>query len=519
VETGVLWAVALVAGLAVAAAALPWVRSITPPGVSFTDDFGLTRDVVAVVSGFAVVLWLLSAALPALDGSRVDLVSISKPGRSQVHGGRAGVQRALIVGQVALACGLLSGSALLLRHYAALRSVDIGLHPERTALLYLELPSRYREPAGTMGEIGGVAEYAREWFTDDAPVYRPGGLFQQFISRTLQRMEAVPGVEGATFVNQAPLWESLHWRGIRLAPPGEEPDESDPWVRLKWATPDYFETLGISVLRGRAFRPWDSAESERVVIVNEAMARHLFGDADPLGRSIPVEISAYFPPEDRTIVGVVPPVLHYGPHEPTESVLYIPVAQIPQAWTADQIGFAMRVTFLARYHGDRAGIMQELREAVWATEPTLPITRESTLEEQYSQAMSEPRFFLVLLSSFAAFALVLSAVGVLATLGQHVRQRTGELGLRRALGADTSDLLTRTLGEGAALAATGIVLGAGLAWALARGLAAQVVGISGLSPAVLVVVALVLIGVSVAAAFPAGLRASRVDPMEALRTE
>jgi hypothetical protein len=519
VETGLFWAVALTAGVGLAWVALPWLRAITPAGVAFTDDFTLSSRAVLGAAGLALLLWILSAALPLAEGSRVDPASVIKRVGAGVRGSSGALQRMLIVGQVALSCALLGGAAMLLRDYAELRSVSIGLDPGRTAVLYLELPGSYREPAGTVSDVGGVAAHAREWVEDDEPVYRPGDRFQNFVSGTLDRMEAVPGVEAATFVNQSPLWESAHWRGIRIAPGGGRGDDSDPWIRVKWVAPGYFETLGIEVRRGRSIDGTDVKGAEPVVVVNEPLAEHVFGDADPLGRTLPVGVSAYFPREQRRVVGVVSSVLHYGPHDPAEPVLYIPVGQIPQAWTRDQIGFAVRATFLARYRSGVDGVMAGLRQAVWAAEPTLPIRKETTLARQYSSSLAEPRYFLVLLSGFALLALFLSTAGIMATLGQHIRQRTSELGVRRAFGADTTDLLRRTLGDGALLGAQGVLAGAVVYWAVARALAVQVPGVSGFSPVLLAVVGVALIGVAGAAALPAAVRAARVDPMDALRAE
>lgn len=519
VETGVPWALALATGLLLAGAGLPWVRSVVPAGTAFVDDVTLRPRVLVGCLSVATALWLLSALLPSLAASRMELLSAGKAaGRGLTKGGMR-AQKVLIVGQIALACGLLGGATLLLRHYARLRGVEIGLDPERTAMVYLDLPPEYREPAGTVAEAGGVAEYARGWFDPHDPVFQPGPRFHAFVAGTLERMEAVPGVTAATFVNQPPLWESTHWRGIRLAPPGVEPDESYPWVRTKWVTPDYFETLGIPVRRGRGLLPTDTRDSQRVVVINEAVARTVFGSEDPVGRTLSFNPTAYFPDLDWTVVGVVPPVLQYGPHEPDESVVYIPVAQLPRAWADDQIGWAMRVSFLARYRGSAEEVFRGLREAVWAGEPEVPITKATTLEHQRAALIAQPRFFLLLLGGFATVALLLSAVGVLATLGQQVHQRTGELGIRKALGADVHELLRRTLADGAVLGGLGVLVGTGLEWLLGRGLHARIAGAPEWSPAVLAGAATLLFLTAVLAALPAGLRASRVDPMEALRTE
>jgi hypothetical protein len=385
-------------------------------------------------------------------------------------------------------------------------------------MLYLPLPAAFHEQSGTMADVGGPEGDAVRWFEPSSRLYRPSARLHEFVTGTVERMEGVAGVESATFVNQPPLWSSLVWRSATVVLPGGDP-EAAPQVRVKWVTPGYFETLGIPILAGRSLRAGDTRESPPVLVVNEPFVRDVLGSGSPLGRSVPLVLPPWLPPRDWTIVGVVPPVLQYGPHEPDEPVVYMTLAQLPDRWTPDQIGFARRVTFLARFRGDAAETLQALREAVWAGEPELAIREEATLDELYQRVTAQPRFFLLLLGSFAGISLLLSALGILASLGQHVRQRTRELGVRQALGAGARDLFRRTVLDGAALGLAGVVLGAGIGWAISRLLSTRVVGAAAWSPLLQGSVALGLVAIAAFAAVPAALRAIRVDPMEALRSD
>ena len=291
----------------------------------------------------------------------------------------------------------------------------------------------------------------------------------------------------------------------------------------------WFETLarrarkitGVDVSEGMLRFARDRAESLPVMVVNEPFVERILGMDDPLGHSVELFFPPWVPTTQWTVVGVVPPTIQAGPHEPEEIIIYVPVEQIHLYWTADQIGYTRNVTFLAPFQqGARADVVfQGLREAVWAGEPTLPIVRLARLEDVQAEMVAQPRFFAVLMGAFASVALLLAALAVLASVAQYVRHRTREFGLRKALGADARDVVGKTLVDGALLALIGVTIGAVLSWFAARLLAAQVVGVQGWSPAIQGGVALVLVLTAVLASLAPALRASRIDPMEALRHE
>ncbi len=521
-ETGILWGIALALGLSAAVGLVPLVRSLLPPGMPLLGDIQLHPRVILGALGGAMLLWILSGIVPGIEGTRVDLRSAAKGAGRVLGRNRRRVQRTLIVAQVAMACALLSGAGLLIRSYASLVNVDPGFDPSNVATLRLRLPVSMVEQVGTMGDIGGPAlEGYRRYFDDSDPLLTPGPEFYDFLAGTMERMAAVPGVESVTFANRGPLDAETNWNPAQLPDESGAPDESKPPIRFKWVSPNYFASLGIPILRGRPLLDSDRRQDLPVMVVNEPFVERILDVDDPLGHSVELFFPPWVPSTEWTVVGVVPPTIQAGPHRPEEIIIYVPMEQIRLYWTADQIGYTRNLTFMAPYQqGARADVVfQGLREAIWANEPTLPIVRAARLEDVQAELVAQPRFFAVLMGSFASVALLLAALAVLASLAQHVRQRTREFGLRKALGADARDIVGKTLADGALLALLGVAFGAVLSWFGSRLLAAQVVGVQGWSPAIQIGVALVLVLTAVMASLAPALRASRIDPMEALRHE
>ncbi len=230
------------------------------------------------------------------------------------------------------------------------------------------------------------------------------------------------------------------------------------------------------------------------------------------------DAAGYWGETRATIVGVVANTLHLG-QELAFPILYVPLGQRAPLWSRDQVGWALRSTFIVRTDRDPALIAEDLREAIWAVDPELPLTSARTLADHRAELLAQPRSFLFILSSFAVVTLLLAAAGTVGLLARRVQQRTHEIGVRRALGATSRSVALRVLRDGAVITALGIGVGAAISFAVAKILASRVVGVEGSAPSLLVGVAALLLATAVAASWLPAWRASHVDPVEALRVE
>ncbi|MDX1493778.1 MAG: ABC transporter permease, partial [Longimicrobiales bacterium] len=520
-ETGLRWAAALIFGLAVARAVIPVIGRLMPRQIPFVDMIQLgPRTVVGAVI-VAGLLWMTSSVLPLAFGARIDLLSVVKSGAWSGTRRRARAQQALIAAQVALSCGLVGGAGLLIRSYARLLDVPAGASGEDVVAMEIRPPSDlFIRPTVSVADVGGPRPDS-PWMTADEQLYGTGDRLDTFVRELLDRVGEVPGVERVAFANLPPFYSSLLWHAV-LAPGQsyDTPREERVYARVKWVSPGYFGTVGLPILRGRGLERPDNADSAPVMVVNEAFVERFLPDVeDPLGQGLTLEISPYLPNVSRTVVGIVPNVLHYGPHDPAEPVMYIPVSQVPPHWASDQVGWTRRMWILARLDDDSGAVTLALREAIWSLLPEVPIRNEATLVSMKDDLTRQARFFTALLGSLALIALILAVAGLAATLGQQVRHRTREYGLRKAIGAGVPDVLSRTLLHGARLALLGIVPGTVLAWLLARLMADRVVGVGGFSTATQTAVALILLLSCLLASLAPALRAARVDPVISLKAD
>jgi hypothetical protein len=318
------------------------------------------------------------------------------------------------------------------------------------------------------------------------------------------------------------------WTGLQTGqtPARVEADDPAPILERegttarKWVSPNFFGVLGLPLLRGRTFTDSDGPDAEPVVIVDQAFVRRYFPDgADPLGRTVLFFDSCCYWETRATIVGVVANTLHKYFEDLSTPILYVPLAQRAKLWSSGQVGWALRSTFIVRTERDPALVAGDLREAIWAVDPELPLVSARTLANHRAELFAQPRSFLFLLSCFAAVTLLLAATATVGLLARRVQQRTHEIGVRRALGATSRSVALRVVRDGAVMAACGIAAGAAISYALGKVLASRVVGVEGSVPGLLVGVAALLLAVAVAASWLPAWRASHVDPVEALRTE
>jgi cell division protein FtsX len=526
-ETGMLVLVGAAAGVLLGAFLIPAIQAFAPDGIPRLEAATLDARVLGGTLVLALVVWLTSGLLPSVQGSRVDLLASLKDGARGSTPGRDWGRRLVIIAQVAIACALLSGAAIVIESYAHLLRGGSVKDPQNVLALHVRLPRPYAEEAGTLGRLlDADHEWSNEaWWEQEegTPAYRVDAAALDFVRRVTEGMQGVAGVGGVAFANYPPMWTD--WQGgvFPAVVGADEPtpmDEREPSGR-KWVSPNFFGVLGLPLLRGRTFTDFDGPGAEPVVIVDQSVVRRYCPDGDdPLGRILLFSDGGdYWGDTRATIVGVVANTLHKDWEALAYPILYVPLAQRAQLWDSEVVGWALRTTFIVRTERDPAQIAAALREAIWAVDPELPLVSARTLADHRAELFAQPRSFLFLLSSFAAVTLLLAAAGTVGLLARRVQQRTHEIGVRCALGATSRSIALRVIRDGAAMAAVGIAAGAATSFAVARILASRVLGVEGSAPGLLVGVAALLLATAIAASWLPAWRASHVDPVEALRTE
>lgn len=464
-------------GLLLAQAAAAGLLQLLPLRVPAGEAL-LDGRVLAFTAALALGTALVFGALPALQATRADLQEGLREGAkgsaSPVH---QRLRAGLVAAEVALATALLVSAGLMLRSLWDLERVDPGFRPEGVAVASLDLPAR-KYP-------GAAARRA-------------------FASRVLQRLQASPGIEAAAAADLIPLngmttSSSYAVEGL--------PDTDRPPVALHQdVTPDYFRTLGIPVLKGRAFEAGDSG----VVMVSESLARHHWPGQDAVGRRISLSGSGG---PWLTVVGVAADVRYESLSEAPASQFYLPL--MDPASEGDRIPL---LTVAAR--GPSASALKPLlKAALREADPEMPLTRLRTLAELLDQDRRDSRSRSALFGAFAALALVLAGVGIYGVTSTLVAQRTREIGIRMALGAQVRDVLAMVLAQGLRTIALGTALGLAATLALGRLLQSQVAGLATADPGLYAAVLATLAAVALAATLLPALRAAKVDPAVALRTE
>ncbi|MDD5544092.1 MAG: ABC transporter permease [Acidobacteriia bacterium] len=435
------------------------------------------------VLSFAVLLSLatalLSGLLPALHAAGT---SPDESLRQQVAGSRVSARRArtlLVAGEIAISLVLLAGGGLLMRSFLRLRAVDPGFVPEGRVVFSV---SR----ADSRGAAGAL----------------PGDFFL----RLLDRLASMPGMTSAAATSTLP--ESGDSMRSTFLIQGKTLDDSSnrPQARKDFVTPGFFQTMGIPLIQGREFNLRDGRDSPPVIVISQEFARRFFPGEDPIGKVL-THTGPHAPP--RIIVGVVGNVRHDTLDRPAEPALYIPMAQESDyfAW------FVLRTTMPV------GAVLSEVRRGVAMLDSEQPISGVHTMKWMLDNSTVDQRLSALLMSSFAALALLLVSVGVYGVVAYAVTQRTHEIGLRMALGASRSAVFSMVLGQGLRIAGIGILIGVPVALALTRLLRGFLFGVSTADPAVFVLVTALLAAIVLLASYVPARRATKVDPMVALRYE
>jgi putative ABC transport system permease protein len=449
--------------------------------------------VLGFAAGISFVTAILCGLLPAWESSRKGTNETLKEGG---RGGTTGIRQrrlfgTLVTAQFALAVVLLVAGGLLVRSFSQLMAVDPGFRADRTLTLATSLP---------------------------ANAYPTGSDIRAFYQRLLERTDALPGVMASAASTSLPL--SIRERrafSIESQPP--ESAEVPHVVAHDWTLGRYFEAMDIPLKRGRYLGPQDSPTSEPVVVINETMARRFWPGLDPVGQRIAWGGSRNNARWMR-VVGIVADVKQGPLHTETFQQTYQPWVQVSDMMIADNIIGALRsLKVSVRTSGDPVSLAGAIRAQIREIDPSLPVTEVQTMAEVVSASAGPQRFNTVLLGSFAAVALLLAALGIGGVLATSVSRRTQEIGVRMALGAQRGEILRMVVRQGMMLALLGLAIGVPSAFVLTRLLASLLFQITPGDPLTFAAVAALLVAVALAACYIPARRATRVDPMVALRYE
>ncbi|MFL5612757.1 MAG: ABC transporter permease [Gemmatimonadaceae bacterium] len=423
---------------------------------------------------------LLFGSAPAWQYSRADVQEALtvRAGAGGARSSRFGMRGALVVAQIALSVVLLVGAGLLTRSLAALSRVDPGFDPSHTMTLQFRLP---------------VAKYKT-----DAQI-------ADMFTRTLEEMRRVPGVESAALVRATPLNGNGESYPYFLGDKPVADPQSAPTAQLNIISPGYFETLHIRRLAGRDFTMTDRAGSAPVAIINDQLARRAWPNESALGKRLRVGSDSIW----ATVIGVVGTVKHFRLSEDPLDQAYVPYLQRPLIFTEAVV----------RASGDPATLSQAIRAAVWRVDRDQPVWRVRTMERVLADARGGPKLTVWLMTGFAALALVLAAIGVYGVMSYAVARRTQEVGIRMALGARRYQVLVMVLREGMLTTVGALAIGLAASALATRLLSSQLFGVGTMDPLTFTIVPLLLGGVALAACYLPARRASRVDPIVALRSE
>ena len=460
-------------GLLLAVLAVPSLLALSPPDIRQFKQIGINREVLAFSFLASVVCGVVFGLLPALQTSRSNPNEFLKEGERGSTANRGRTRSALVIAEVGLSLVLLVGAGLLVKSFARLMDVNAGFDPDHLLTFNLGLPP----------STDSVHQLA-------------------FYQQVMQRLQALPGVQAVGAVSRLPLAGGNSSRSFNV--PGVE-KSYDADIRI--STADYFRAMRIPLLKGRSFRDSDLGGSPNVAVVNDALARTVFPGQDPIGKQI-----TNFGPDNLTlqVIGVVGNVRHVGLDADPHSEIYqlLGQAQWPSMFVA-----------VRSASSDATSVTSEAQNAVWSVNKDVPLANVRTMQDVIANSVQRRKFSMLLLTIFAAVAMLLAAIGLYGVMSYSVAQRTHEIGIRMALGARRPDVLTLVVKQGMALALMGIAAGAVLSLAMTRLISGMLFGISATDPLTFVAVGAILGTVAFLANYLPARRASKVDPMVALRYE
>ena len=459
--------------------------TVIVPNIPRANDLGIDARVMAFTLVVSVLTGLLFGVVPALQTSRTNLHETLK------EGGRSGtadvsgrtMRRALVVGEVALALTLLIGAGLLIRSVVRLEHVAPGFDPDRLLTFDIALPN---------------AKYPNDT------------IRQQFFEAMIDRISHVPGVGGVGGTSTMPFSDNWSTGSFQVEGYQTGPNQPGPWGDIRVVTPEFFRTMRIAILQGRSFGTQDIRGGQAVAVIDEEFVKKYYRGQNPIGKRITFGAPPGKQPDYINIVGVVGHTMHEALDAKPRIQLYLPYSQVPNI---PSMSVAVRTS------GDPLLMARPVRDAIHTVDKDMPISNVKSMDALLESSLGQRRLSMILLGAFSAIALLLASIGIYGVLAYSVTQRSRELGIRMALGAARGAVLRLVIGQGMALAGIGIVIGLVGAFALTRLLTSQLYSVTPTDPATFVGVSLLLAGIALVATLLPALRATRVDPVVALREE
>ena len=473
-----------VVGLAIAYGGLLLLRAFIPENISQAREISIDLKVLGFTLLVSTITGLIFGLAPALQAARFNQTETLKEGGRDSATGSGGkrIRGLLVMSEVAVSLVLLIGAGLLVNSFLRLRNVDPGFRADNLLTMKFVLPQ---------------------------PKYEEFERRNAFYTDLIRRVESLPGVKSAAVTTNLPLYRQGNSIGISIEgqPPPAPGKENIVVTRI--ISPKYFDTMSIPLLSGRAFTDQDMATTPRVVVISETMARRYWPGEDPIGKRIGA--GRIQRPEDLTqVVGVVKDVRQFELTADAKPQMYLPYRQR---------GFFPSEDLVVKTDVDPASMASTVRNAVWEIDKDQPVSNIRTMEEILLKSIARQRFSMLLLAIFAAVALILAAVGIYGVMSYSVAQRTHEIGIRMALGAQTGAVLKLAVSYGLKLVVAGIVIGLIAAFALTRVMSTLLFGVTATDPTTFALISLLLIGVAAIASYIPARRATKVDPIIALRYE
>jgi putative ABC transport system permease protein len=483
-ESVLLAAIGGATGLLLSVWGVRLLKAFIPPNISQAKEITVDVKVLVFTLLISLLTGLVFGLAPATQATNINLnETLKEGGRDSAAGSRGNrIRGVLVVSEVALSLILLIGAGLLINSFLRLRRVDPGFHTDNLLTMSVTLP---------------------------AQKYPDRARRSAFYAEMISRVEALPGVRSAAVTSQIPLIKQGDTGSITIeGRPAPQPGQQF-MAAIRIVSPHYFPTMGIQLLRGRLFGDQDRADSPAVAVISDAMARRFWPGEDPTGKRIcPGKPET---PEDWvTIVGVVNDVRQFGLDADLKPQMYL---------TYQQSGYFSPRHLVVGTNVEPNSLASAVRGAVWGIDKDQPVSNISTMEEVLAESIGRQRFSTLLLGVFGVLALVLAAVGIYGVMSYSVAQRTHEIGIRMALGAQTRDVLKLAVGQGLKLIMIGVGVGLAASAVLTRVMSSLLFGVSSTDPATFVVISLVLVSAGVLASYIPARRATKVDPMIALRYE
>jgi len=469
-------------GLLLAVVGLNVLKRFIPPNISQAHAIAIDAKVLIFTVLVSLVTGLIFGLAPATQAANFNLNdTLKESGRDSAAGSRGNrIRGLLVISEVAVSFILLIGAGLLINSFLHLRNVDPGFRAERALTMKIVLPeTRYADK-----EQRGI-----------------------FYRELIRRVETLPGVISAAVATNLPLTETGNSVGVSIEGRADPAPDRVPIVITRIISPRYFETMGIPLLKGRAFAEEDKAESPAVVVLSETTARKFWPGEDALGKHIKIG-PTNSPNRWLTVVGVVKDVRQFELVVEPKPQMYLPFTQA---------NFFEPRALVVKTNLEPLSLAATVRKTVWEIDKDQPVSDIASMENIVSESVARQRFSMLLLGIFAGLALVLAAVGIYGVMSYSVAQRTREIGIRMALGAQRADVLKLTIGQGLKLVVTGVAFGLAAAVIMTRLMSSLLFGVSATDPMTFVTISFVLVSVAVLASYIPALRATRVDPMFALR--